>query len=364
MEYQELLKIKADLLCYGIRLTKEAESVMKLRNRYVLEKGFMHAAHFLIDDVVINTCVSERYCQSSPYVIRLHKNELILEKITDGSSYYISNIDVLQLPLWCEANVDGYNVGDYLRPHSLGCIACWPYLICDYYKNSEQCKFCSMGDYRIHACINPEIVGKMIELALKYNPQYEVALSGGTCNEPDRSLTYFSEVCNRAKAAGAEYISVETAPPEEMEFIDNLYQNGASAIIMNLEIADDELRKKICPGKARIPQQRYFDAFERAVKVFGRGNVSSVLIAGLQPADDILSMAQKMIELGVIPTIIPFKPLDGCLLRNAKIAEPKELLGIAKEIDKYLNINKLCASEQHGCTKCNGCSIEALYECI
>ena len=54
MNYQELLKIKADLLCYGIRLTKQAEDVMKLRNRYVLEKGFMHAAHFLIDHYIIN----------------------------------------------------------------------------------------------------------------------------------------------------------------------------------------------------------------------------------------------------------------------------------------------------------------------
>lgn len=364
MNYQELLKIKADLLCYGIRLTKQAEDVMKLRNRYVLEKGFMHAAHFLIDNVVINTCVSEKYCRSSPYVIRMDKDELILEKNIGDSSYYISKIDVLHLPMWCETNIDGYNVGDYLRPHSSGCIACWPYLICDYYKNNEQCKFCSMGDYRIHARIAPEIVGKMINLALKYNPKYEIALSGGTCNEPDRSLAYFSEVCSRAKEAGAEYISVETAPPEEMEFINKIYRSGASAIIMNLEIADDELRKKICPGKATIPQQRYFDAFEYAVKIFGKGNVSSVLIAGLQPAADILSMAKRMIGMGVIPTIIPFKPLDGCSLRNAKIANPKELLDIAKEIDSYLNLNRLCASEQHGCTKCNGCSIEALYECV
>ena len=86
--------------------------------------------------------------------------------------------------------------------------------------------------------------------------------------------------------------------------------------------------------------------------------------AGLQPAADILSMAKRMIGMGVIPTIIPFKPLDGCSLRNAKIANPKELLDIAKEIDSYLNLNRLCASEQHGCTKCNGCSIEALYECV
>lgn len=103
MEYQKLLEIKADLLCYGIRLTKEAENVLKLRNRYVLEKGFMHAAHFLIDDIIINTCVSEKYCQSSPYVIQLYKDELILEKVRDGSSRFISKIDVLHLPLWCEA---------------------------------------------------------------------------------------------------------------------------------------------------------------------------------------------------------------------------------------------------------------------
>jgi len=362
MNRNELLALKAELLCSGIRIAPNALPALRFKNRYVLEKGFMHAAHFVIDDAIINTCVSEAFCVKSPYYISCDNRGFVLYRSDDEEDEFISAIDVLELPQWCEDNVDGYTIGDYIRPHSPGCIACWPYLICDYYSNADQCKFCSMGDYRIRTRLSDAVVGKMIARALAYNPMYEIALSGGTCTKPDGSLVYFTSVCNKAVEAGATYISVETTPPEDLTRINELCEAGATALIMNLEIADDIRRKEICPGKFSIPKQRYFDAFEHAVKVFGRGNVSSVLIAGLQPKKDIIDMGRNMTEIGVIPTIIPFKPLDGCLLSTMPPTNANELLEIAETIDVLLRQNALLVSAQRGCTKCNGCSVEALCE--
>jgi len=322
----------------------------------------MHAAHFIIDDTIINTCVSESFCEKSPYFIGYNNGSLQLIRSTDSQYEFISTIDVLELPQWCEDNVEGYTIGDYIRPHSKNCIACWPYLICDYYSNANQCKFCSMGDYRVRTRLSEDVAGKMIAKALAFSYEYELALSGGTCTKPDGSLDYFTSVCKKAVEAGATYISVETTPPEDLDRINKLCEAGATAIIMNLEIADDTQRKAICPGKSLIPKQRYFDAFRRAVEVFGTGNVSSVLIAGLQPKRDIINMARDMTEMGVIPTIIPFKPLDGCLLNTMPPTNAIELLEIAKAAEGFLRKNALFASEQRGCTKCNGCSVEALCE--
>ena len=57
----ELMQLKAKLLCYGVRADKNVQMRMKEVNSYILDKGFMHAAHFLIGDVVINTCISPCY---------------------------------------------------------------------------------------------------------------------------------------------------------------------------------------------------------------------------------------------------------------------------------------------------------------
>ena len=316
----------------------------------------MHAAHFLLGDIVVNTCISEEFCERSPYLIAVSGDDFVLYE----NEKYVTKIEVLPLPQWCDEYVEGYRVGDYIRPHSNNCIACWPSLICNYYSQGKQCQFCSMGSYHIQTILPYDIVGRMIGLAMKYKSQYEVALSGGTCHEPDHSIKYFANICENARTYGAEYISVEIAPPNEMHYLRHLKNSGATAIIMNLEIADDDLRRQVCPGKASISQLQYMHAYEEAVNLFGLGNVSCVLISGLQDAEDIIRKSAELIDLGVIPTIIPFKPLDGCLLKSHPTTSPDELIMISTEVEKMLEKHGMLAANQKGCTKCNGCSLETV----
>ena len=360
MTCYDLMLLKAKLLCYGIRANTNTKMYMKEVNHYVLDKGFMHAAHFMIDNLVINTCIMEKFCQNSPFEIRPNGERLELYE----NDAYIAPIKVLQLPEWCDEYIEGYRIGDFLRPHSPNCVACWPYLKCNYYAQGQQCKFCSMGNYHIKTILPERIVVQMIRKALEYNPEYEIALSGGTCDAPDRSISYFANICSGVQKDNSAYISVETAPPSDLRYIDELKESGATAIIMNLEIADDELRKQLCPGKATISQSHYMQAYKKAVKTFGVGNVSCVLIAGIQNGEDLVNKAQELIELGVIPTIIPFKPLDGCILRNYPTTNPDELIQVARKVDMLLSKQGLDADEQKGCTKCNGCSLETIVSQI
>ena len=66
------------------------------------------------------------------------------------------------------------------------------------------------------------------------------------------------------------------------------------------------------PGKAQVSLDRYFDAFAAAVPVFGRGQVSTYILAGLgDPQEAILATCQKLIALGVYPFVVPFVPISG-----------------------------------------------------
>lgn len=364
MNLRDLAQTKAELLCYGVRLDDCAKDKCTYQNSYLLDGGFVHAAHFLFEGTVVNTCITETFCQDSPYVITCISDRFILEK--DNKS--LCDIQILQLPDWCTESVENYRIGDYFRPHSPDCISGCPILRCSYYDTSNQCRFCSLN---AHATTNNlsivlpiNVVAEMINKALEYNPNYEVALSGGTFKTEDKSAKYFSDVCKILTNGRKEKldISVELAPPDKDEYIDELYSSGVTALIMNIEIANDEIRRKICPGKSSIPLSRYYSALTKAVSVFGRGNVSSVLIAGIQPVTDIIGMCEILIPMGIVPTIIPFKPLDSCLMRNMPKANPQEVLMIAEIVNSLMQKEKLLACNQGGCTKCGGCSLESVFQ--
>lgn len=360
----DIAKIKTDLLCFGVRLGAEARQIGTIKNSYLLDGGFVHAAHFIIDGVVVNTCVSEEFCKQSPYEISIVNSECVLKK----EGLIICPIEILPLPEWCLEKIEGYVIGDYLRPHSPNCISCSPILQCAYDTIKTKCKFCSIGckayNDMLASKLPAYIIVKMLERALQHNSEYEIALSGGTSGGEDRSALYFAEICDMVTKHRkiTRNISVELAPPEKDEYIERLFDSGATSLIMNIEIVDEAQRSIICPGKSIIPLTRYFSAMKTAVSKFGRGRVSSVLIAGIQPSEDIVTICKKLIPMGVIPTIIPFKPLDSCLMSNQLTADPDEVLSIAEVVNVLLNMNELNVHDQGGCTKCGGCSLESLFQ--
>jgi hypothetical protein len=363
MKPPEIAKIKAELLCYGVRLDATAKEIVRIKNSYLFDGGFVHAAHFLINDIVINTCVNEEFCKTSPYEIALDNDRTILKK--EGS--VMCDIEILPLPGWCLNEVDQHVIGDYLRPHSHNCISCCPKLKCTYYTGNQQCKFCSLAfcaNNNLETMLPVSTVAKMVKTALEHNPNYEIALSGGTCGSEDKSAVYFSDICKLITDNGKDRhnISIELAPPDKDSYIELLFETGVSAVIMNIEIADERLRKEICPGKSNIPLSRYFEAFEKAVSIFGRGNVSSVLIAGIQPANDIINICKKLIPMGVIPTIIPFKPFDSSQMNKYPLTNPAEVLNIAKNVNDILIAEELYARKKSGCTACGGCSLESIFQ--
>ena len=71
------------------------------------------------------------------------------------------------------------------------------------------------------------------------------------------------------------------------------------------------------PGKAQVSLDRYFAAFEAAVPVFGRGQVSSYILAGLGDTKEaILEVSRRLIAIGVYPFVVPFVPISGHAARE------------------------------------------------
>lgn len=350
----EICKLKAELLSFGLKPSPNAVDLITLSNSYIHEGGFVHAAHFLINNHLINTCINERFCNDSPYSLEVDKNGFFISK----NGERLTSCEILEVPHWCNSLIDNFKAGDVLRPHSKNVISGMPLKKCCFFKSNKQCAFCSLGPLQNDPTPPPEVVAKIAIEAYKYNQKYQLALSGGTSRNDDRSANYFSSVAEKIKNSIEMPISVELVPPATNEHIIELKRSGIDSVIFNIEIWDDNLRQIYCPGKSKISKDRYLDAISFAVKLFGTGQVSSVLLAGLQRSSDILEGAQELINIGAIPTVIPFKPFDACNLSKFMRTNPDDLIAINEAIYVMLRKNNLSPNQQAGCTGCGGCSLE------
>jgi len=112
------------------------------------------------------------------------------------------------------------------------------------------------------------------------------------------------------------------------------------------------------PGKAAVPISRYMEAFRAAVKVFGRGQVSTYILAGLgDTAEAILDISRELVEIGVYPFVVPFVPIAGTALEDEPAPEPIFLRHLLDDVAAMLARYQLDSREiKAGCGRCGACS--------
>ena len=98
---------------------------------------------------------------------------------------------------------------------------------------------------------------------------------------------------------------------------------GIDSLGMHLEAVTESVRARIMPGKAQVSVERYFKAFEAAVPVFGRGQVSTYILAGLGDSkEEILAICERLVGVGVYPFVVPFVPIAGTPLESHPTPPP------------------------------------------
>jgi radical SAM protein (TIGR04043 family) len=139
---------------------------------------------------------------------------------------------------------------------------------------------------------------------------------------------------------------------------------GIDSLGMHLEAVTERVRKRIMPGKALVSVERYFNAFEAAVPVFGLGQVSTYILAGLgDTRDEILAICDRLVRLGVYPFVVPFVPIAGTPLESHPTPPPAFMHEILGPLAKMLRAGGIKSSDiKAGCGKCGACSALSTYE--
>lgn len=391
----EVLDTKAKMLCLGADADEAFLEKVKGQNPFVEKRGgYSYGAFIELDfGVPVDVPIFNGINKKSPIKIRKKYRDLhdlrdavvcsILAEEIFGpknnnfinppsripwnefnvyeNDTYKSECVVLEPPKWYfEKTSNGIPMGRLIQQHGRNQLATAAWSYCELFKTGEQCKFCVIG-YNKKALVKKDTkdLAEAVKFAFSQNPNYDLVINSGLIISPSKGSEIIARASEEIKKDCDIKIAAELAPPEKRSYLIDLKNSGIEAVMMNLEVNDERLRRLYCPGKARlIPRDRYIEAFREANDIFGEGNVSSVLLANLENKYSTVDGAKKMIDLGVIPSILVFRGTDGTELENYPQANPEDVKWIYSEMQSYIKDKGLDPSKQVGCTKCGSCSME------
>jgi radical SAM protein (TIGR04043 family) len=237
-----------------------------------------------------------------------------------------------------------------------------------YQSRTKTCQFCAIGQSlaagRTVERKSPAQLAEVAKAAVELDDVKHMVLTTGTPPGNDRGAAILIESAQAIKAAVNLPIQGQCEPPDDDAWFARMHDAGIDTLGMHLESVTPSVRARIMPGKASVPLSRYFDAFAAAVPVFGRGQVSTYILAGLgDTAEAILQTAEKLIELGVYPFVVPFVPISGTPLESHPAPTAAFMDSILRPLSNMLRDKRMLAIDiKAGCGKCGACSALSTYE--
>lgn len=297
----------------------------------------------------------------SPYVVT--NGRLLL----DGADLGLEVHPVKRPRFYDLETADGVNYEKIAKLHGANVLATTVVQTCVRYDESERCRFCSIEaslDAGLTVAVKtPTMLAEVAEAAYRLDGVTQMIMTTGTSKGRDRGATHLARCVKAVKAAVPELeIQVQCEPPAELSTITQLYAAGARSIGIHVESMDDEVRKTWMPGKSRVSMDEYRAAWREAVRVFGRNQVSTYLLVGMgEDPDEMVAGAEELIEMGVYPFIVPFRPLKGTLATDIDhVPAPHRdvLHDITSRVAVSLRKAGMYGEDQKaGCAACGACSM-------
>lgn len=237
-----------------------------------------------------------------------------------------------------------------------------------YESRKKTCQFCAIGQSlaagRTIAHKTPAQLAEVAKAAVELDGVLHMVLTTGTPKGADRGAQVLADSARAIKAAVNLPIQAQCEPPEDDAWHRRMADAGVDSLGMHLETVTPEVRNRIMPGKASVPIEKYFSSFNAAVRVFGRGQVSTYILAGLgDTAEAILSMSERLVAMGVYPFVVPFVPISGTPLESHPAPTSAFMAQILQPLSRMvIDAGMRATNIKAGCGKCGACSALSTYE--
>jgi radical SAM superfamily enzyme YgiQ (UPF0313 family) len=181
----------------------------------------------------------------------------------------------------------------------------------------NSCIFCDIPYTLKYYKKSKEDLVESITIALDdpIQPARHIMISGGTPKEED--YHYLNSVYDAVASAFPENnVDIMMAPLPGLLNAQGLKDRGIHGLSINLELYNEQIAQEMMKGKQKISRGTYLNFIEQSAKIFGEGNVRSLLMVGLEPIEDTLRGVEALAQRGCDPVLSPFRPSPDTPLKD------------------------------------------------
>ncbi len=244
----DLLRLKVELLCEGVRLSAKLDKGRKVGagpagGRYlVLPGGFC-----------VNTAFWGAFTEKSPLELTERNGEYFLMRKDDETLEEIP-IEVVPNPgFYSLKTSDGIPMWKIALLHGTNCLATTVHQKCVYWKFGKECKFCgidlSLKSGTTIPAKAPKQFREVVEAAAEEGVCNCITLTTGTTATPDRGAILLAEVVREVKSHRKIPVHIQVEPPENDKYLEMLADAGADTIGIHIETFD---RRILRYGNGRL----------------------------------------------------------------------------------------------------------------
>ncbi len=278
-------------------------------------------------------------------------------------------VDILPSdPFYDRVTRDGVKYGQVALIHGGDCLASTVIQTCAFWSTGRACRFCAIGasldDGRTIARKSAEQLVEVALAAAAMGLASHVVLTTGCTEDGGAELGHLA-ACARALTGAVDLpVGVQIRPPKDHASFEVLRAAGVDTVGLHIETLDPRVLAWVAPAKAAIGWRGYVESWRQAVAVFGRGQVSTYVIVGLgEHLGLTMRRLRRVAELGVLPHVVPFRPVPGSMLEQHPIPPADLMRQVYASAAVSLKAAGLSYSEvRAGCGRCTACSALSEWE--
>jgi radical SAM protein (TIGR04043 family) len=317
-----------------------------------------------IEGVPVTFPYFSAFVGSSPFVIRREGDGWALFR----DEVRLASADVPPRPRFYElSTADGIPYWQIALLH-LDSLASTVIQTCIYWGNQDQCAFCaierSLEAGRTIAVKKPEQLAEVAAAAVELDHVVDVTLTTGTTRGADKGALYIARCARAIKQATGLPVQAQFEPPEDPSVLEIVKELGVDTVGIHVESMDQAVLERVAPAKGRTGVEGYFRCWERAVEIFGRGQVTTYVILGMGE-DPALSaeLCRRAVDMGVYPFLVPLRPIPGSLMEHELPPAPGYVESMYRQVVPYVVSHGLGSWDvRAGCARCRACSGMSAFE--
>jgi radical SAM protein (TIGR04043 family) len=370
MQAPSPLEVKVALLYYGLQIPPQIVEQLKMDDpswHWGRRSGAGPAGgryfYILTSQVetlpVVNVPLQSQLAQSSP---------LIVESIDwptwhvsrDGEAY--CKLQLLPVPAFHSMPLDDHLASQYAVLHATNCLATTVNQRCIYWRSGRQCEYCGI-ELSLDVGSTVEIkdadhILQVLALALEQLPVTHITLTTGTQPDASRGIAEYLPIVHAIKESYPEIgVHTQFEPPKQVKYIQQLKAAGCDTVGIHVEVLDDARRHNFCPGKGLLRWDDYLRAWRVAVENFGKNQVDSYILIGLESFDSLFfDRVEEMCKIGVVPYPVPVREITGTGF-EVPLVDFQELVSAHRQIASLMKESGIDpGATRAGCVKCTACS--------